>query len=220
MNILLIIILALVAWCVFSGWKKGFLKTVLSLVSWILVFVVCNIATPMATDYLIQNTEIDSVIQVSVDEAINNAISQTMEESGVTELEAVLPSELKTTLLGEGGSVEELVAGQINIDTSGLVYQIMSIIGFLVVVVVARLALMVAELVLGLITKLPLIGPADKLLGVACGVAKGLIWCWVILAVVSVFAITGTNTELASSVAASPFLTWLQNNNILLNMIM
>ncbi len=220
MNILTIIVLVLIALGVYNGFKKGFLKTVLSLISWVFVLVICNVATPMATEYLIANTEIDTAIQTTIDGVISDAIAQTMESSGVTDLEATLPAELKTTMLGENGNFQDVVEGQISIDTTSLVYEIMGMIGFLVVVVVARVALMLVELVLGVVSKLPLIGPADKLLGIACGAVKGLIWCWVLLTVVAVLSLTGANTELASYVASSELLTWLQNNNILLNIIM
>ena len=84
---------------------------------------------------------------------------------------------------------------------------------------ILRIAMMIVELALGVVAKLPLIGPMDKTLGLVCGAGSGLIWCWVILAVVSVLALTGTNTELAAYVSQSQILTWLQDNNVLLNLI-
>ena len=80
--------------------------------------------------------------------------------------------------------------------------------------------MVIAEFVLGIVSKLPLIGPMDKLLGIACGAGKGLIWCWIILAVVSVLALTGVNTDFAAYISQSEILTWLQDNNLLLNVIL
>ena len=96
---------------------------------------------------------------------------------------------------------------------------IVGILGFVVTVIVLRIAMVVVEFVLGVVSKLPLIGPMDKLLGIGCGALKGLIWCWVILAIVSVLALTGTNMELAAYISQSKILTWLQNNNLLLNLL-
>lgn len=219
MNILTIVIIAVFALSVLGGFQKGFLKTAFSLIAWILVLLLSNYATPIVTDMLIQNTDIEVVIQTTVDTKINEVIAETMETSGVAELEAALPAELKEALLGEGVSMQDAVMNGVAIDTTSLVNGVVGILGFVVTVIGMRIVMMIVELVLGIVTKLPLIGPMDKLLGLACGAGKGLIWSWVILAIVSVLALTGTNTELAGYISQSELLTWLQNNNILLNLI-
>lgn len=220
MNILTIIILAVLVLSVFSGYKKGFLKTAFSLVSWIVVLVLCNFATPIVTDMLIENTDIEVVVQTTVDTKINEVINETLETSDLAELEAALPAELKTVLLGENGSLQEVVANGTALDTTALANGIVGILGFVITVIILRLAMVVVEVVLNIVAKLPLIGPMDKLLGLACGAGKGIILCWVILAIVSVLALTGVNTELATYISQSELLTWLQDNNVLLNLIL
>lgn len=220
MNILTIIILAVFAVCVFSGFKKGFLKTAFSLVSWIVVLVLCNFATPIVTDLLIQNTEVEVVIQQTVEEKVMDAVEQAMQNSDVSELEAALPAELKELLLGDHENISEALMNATSLDLTPVVDGIVGILGFVVTVIVLRIAMVVVEIVLGVVSKLPLIGPADKLLGIACGAGKGLIWCWVILAIVSILALTGVNTEFAAYISQSELLTWLQDNNLLLNFIL
>jgi len=220
MNILTIIILAVLVLSVFSGYKKGFLKTAFSLVSWIVVLVLCNFATPIVTDMLIENTDIEVVVQTTVDTKINEVINETLETSDLAELEAALPAELKTALLGENGSLQEVVTNGTALDTTALANGIVGILGFVITVIILRLAMVVVEVVLNIVAKLPLIGPMDKLLGLACGAGKGIILCWVILAIVSVLALTGVNTELATYISQSELLTWLQDNNVLLNLIL
>lgn len=220
MNILTIIILAIFAICVFSGFKKGFLKTAFSLVSWILVLVLCNFATPIVTDLLIEHTEIEVVVEKTVNEKLSSAIEEVLQNGGVSDLEAALPGEIKEMLLGENENFSELLLQSGSIDVTPVVDGIIGILGFVVTVIVLRIAMVVVEFLLGVVAKLPLIGPMDKLLGIACGAGKGLIWCWVILAIVSVLALTGTNTELATYIAQSELLTWLQDNNLLLNVIL
>lgn len=235
MNILVIIILAILVLSLFSGYKNGFLKTVFSLVSWIIVLMVCNIATPMVTELLIEKTDIDTMIQAVLDAKIDEMIFNAMAETGVgelteavpegnqfeipEELQAMLPEEVKNMLAADG-NIEGAALGDGLIDTSGFVNSIMGIISLLIVMVVVRAGLIVVELVLGIASKLPFIGPLDKVLGIVCGAGKGLIWSWIILAVVVVLALTGTNTELMGYVSESQFLTWLQENNLIVNLIL
>ena len=220
MNILTIIILAVFVLCVFSGYKKGFLKTAFSLVSWILVLVLCNFATPIVTDLLVQNTDVESIVQTTVETKVMEVVEQAVQNANVSELEATLPAELKELLLGEYENIADALKDVATLDVTPVVNGIVGILGFVVTVIVLRVAMVVVEFALGIVSKLPLIGPMDKILGIACGAGKGLIWCWVILAVVSVLALTGTNTELAGYISQSSLLTWLQDNNLLLNLIL
>lgn len=231
MNILEIIILGVFILSLFSGYKNGFLKTVFSLISWVIVFAVCNAATPMVTELLIEKTEIDTTIQFILDAKIDEVLSNAIEEATAVdfvsesepivipeELQSVLPEEVKK-LLSEGMNIADITLPEGMMDTSSIVYNILEIISLLLVMVVVRVALIVVEAVLGIASKLPLIGPLDKMLGFICGAGKGLIWSWVILVAVTVLALTGINMELAGCISESQFLTWLQDNNILVKLI-
>lgn len=219
MNILLIILLAVFAVCVVSGYKKGFLKTAFSLVSWILVLVLCKFATPIVTDLLIQHTDVEVVVYETVDDKVSEAVEQALQNNGVSEIEAALPAGLKNMLLGENESIADALLNSGTLDVTPVVNGIVGILGFVVTVIILRIAMVVVEFLLGVVSKLPLIGPMDKFLGIGCGAVKGIIWCWVILAVVSILALTGANTEFAAYILESEILTWLQNNNLLLNLI-
>ena len=233
MNILVLIVLGALLFCVFDGYRNGFLKTVLSLVSWLIVFVVCSIATPMVADFLIHNTEIETTIQGVLDAKIDEVIANAMEEAGLSELqgtlsenmealenieiseelEAALPEELREILQGTEDKAEvEFV------DTAAVAEKVVEIISLLIVLIFTRIALGVLNFVLGIASKLPLLGPVDKLLGLICGGAKGLIFAWIILTIVSALALTGVNTEWVGYIAESEILTWLQNNNLILNL--
>lgn len=221
MNILTIVILAVFAICAIAGFKKGFLKTAFSLVSWLIVLVLCYFLSPVVTNILVENTDVEVVIQQTVEDKVMEALNQALENSGVSDLEATLPAGIKDIILGEHESITEALLDESQpIDVTPVVNGIVGMLGFVITSIGLRIAMLIVELVLGVVKKLPLIGPMDKLLGLACGAGKGLIWCWVILAVVSVLALTGTNTELAGYISQSEILTWLQDNNVLLNLVL
>ena len=220
MNILLIVALAVFALSAIVGYRKGFLKTVFALVSWVIVLIVCQIATPVVTEALVANTEIEVIVQETVEKEMLEALEQAVDGTDISEFEATLPAELKELILGDHESFEELLLDSANLDVTPLVNGIIGMLGFVVTAIAVKIALVVVGATLGIISKLPIIGPMDKLLGLACGAGQGIIWVWVILAVVSVLSFTGTNTELATYVAESELLTWLQDNNVLLNLIM
>ena len=235
MNILVVVILAVILLCVLGGYKNGFLKTAFSLVSWIVVLVICNVATPVVTEMIIEKTDIETTIQGVLDAKIDEMIADAMAELGVSELpegvtfeipeelKGALPEELREGLMVEGLTLLGSVAEGENvavIDTAGIAERVVGIISLLCVLIFARIAVVFVNGVLGIASKLPLIGPLDKVLGLACGAGKGFIWSWLVLTIVSVLALTGINTEWTAYIAQSELLTWLQNNNMILKLLM
>ena len=235
MNILVVVILAVILLCVLAGYKNGFLKTAFSLVSWIVVLIICNVATPMVTQMLIEKTDIETTIQFVLDAKINEMMSNVMTETGLSdlpeslpedmsfelpeELQAALPEELRN-ILAPGSQITDGISQDALVDTALIAEKVVGIISLLMVLVFSRVAIMVVNIVLGIASKLPLIGPLDKVLGLACGAGKGLIWSWIVLTIVSVLALTGINTEWAAYISQSELLVWLQNNNMILKLLM
>lgn len=233
MNILMIIIFGILLVSIWSGYRKGFLKTAFSLVSWVLVLVICNAATPMVKDILMEQTDMQSTIQMALDQKINEMISEAMQESGAAEiqegisnglgfqipeqLKGVLPEEINSMLTGETWTINPENSFVV---TAKLTEYIVGIIALLIVLVFSRIAIMVVNLVLGIAAKLPLIGASDKFLGLFCGAGKGLIWSWIVLTIVFLVTLTGNYMEWNGYIADSQILTWMQENNLILNLLL
>ncbi|MBQ8624820.1 MAG: CvpA family protein [Agathobacter sp.] len=222
MNWLLIVILAVVIGNVVWGYKMGFLKVALSLVSWVIVLIACHVVTPVVADAIIDNTPLAEVIQETVSEKLNEVVDEVaggvadaIDTEAIAEIEAKLPEQLKASILGEHESVADLITstGEVEVDTTELANGAAYLIGLIIVLIVTRIALMVVEKVLGLVSKLPLIGQADTILGIAAGALKGLVWGWVVLTVIAMLAYTGANTDLIALVNESEILLWLYENN-------
>lgn len=222
MNWLLIVILAVIIANVAWGYHKGFMRVALSLVSWVIVLAACYLATPLVAEGIVKNTPIPEVVHDVVNEKINEAIAESTGNVADSELVAAveekIPAQLLESILGEHESLAELItsAGVVDVDTIELSNAASYLVALLVVIIVTRIALIFVEMFLGLISKLPLIGQADTLLGIAAGALKGLIWSWLVLTVIAVLAYTGANTELMTLVNGSQILTWLYENNPIL----
>lgn len=228
MNWLLIIIAAVIIGNVIWGFKKGFMRVALSLVSWIIVLVACYVATPVAADIIIDNTPLAAAIQETVTKQLNEAVdevvggvAESLDNEAIAEIEAKLPEQLRDAILGENESFGDLITskGEIEVDTTGLANSAAYLIGLVVVLILTRIALIVVEKILGLVAKLPLIGQADTLLGIAAGALKGLVWSWVVLTVIAMLAYTGINTSLIALVNESGVLVWLYEHNPILMVI-
>ena len=229
MNWLLIVILAVVAGNVIWGFKEGFMRVALSLVSWLVVLVACYIATPIVSDFILENTPLAQVVHDTVTETINTALDEVsggvleaLNSEKIAEVEAAIPEQIKGLIYGKDfKTLEDLVnsVGEVELDTAALAGGAARLIGLMLVLFITRVGLMIVEKFLDLVAKLPLIGQANTLLGMAAGALKGLVWSWVIITVIAMLAYTGVNTELMNLVNESEILVWLANNNPIIMVI-
>jgi hypothetical protein len=105
----------------------GFMKVVLSLVSWIVVLVACYIATPIVAEGIVKHTPLAEVIHETVNEKVNIAIDEAMEgaagalsDAQIAEINEKIPEQLRNMLYGYGKTLEDFIttAGDIELDTS------------------------------------------------------------------------------------------------------
>ena len=233
MNWVLILVLAILAGYTLTGFAKGFLKIVYSLVSWIiiLVFVVC--ATPHIQNYLKNDTDIYNKVVAYCEEAIREQAEQEMEENGgdvsaltENELFAAIAEKLPEDLLENIKEQTDEITGEL-IENYGLYDKTAVALADLFLQGVSTLAAMIAgaivsaliSVVLGFIAKLPLIGFANKVLGLAAGAANGLLIVWIAFYLVAVLCATQLGSTIITHIYASEFLTFLYENNLVLSIL-
>lgn len=233
MNWVLILVIAILAGYTLTGFAKGFLKIVYSLVSWIviLVFVIC--ATPYIQDYLKNDTDIYNKVVAYCEETIRQQAEQELEENGgdtsaltENELFATIADKLPEDLLEEL-QVQTSEMTEEFIENSGLYDKTAVALADLFLQGISTLAAIIAgaivsallSAVLGFIAKLPLIGFANRVLGLAAGAANGLLIVWIAFYLVAVMCATELGGDIITHIYANEFLTYLYENNVVLSIL-
>lgn len=233
MNWVLIVVLAILAGYTLTGFAKGFLKIVYSLVSWIviLVFIIC--ATPHIQNYLKNDTNIYNKVVAYCEEAIREQAEQEMEESGgdmsaltENELFAAIAEKLPENLLEDLKAQTSEITDEL-MESYGLYDKTAVALADLFLQGISTLVAMIAgaivsaflSMVLGFIAKLPLIGFANKVLGLVAGAANGLLIIWIAFYLVAVLCTTELGSTIITHIYASEFLTYLYENNIILSIL-
>ena len=72
---------------------------------------------------------------------------------------------------------------------------------------------------LGIISDLPVIGGLNRVAGGALGLGTGLIIVWILFIVITLLYDTGLGKACFENIAENEFLTFLYNNNILMQYI-
>ena len=80
MNWLLIIVVLLLALCVVNGYRKGFLRMMYSMVSWVIMFALVTWATPYINTFLRDNTSIYQRIAVYCEQQIREKTEKQIEQ--------------------------------------------------------------------------------------------------------------------------------------------
>lgn len=233
MNWVLILVIAILAGYTLTGYTKGFLKIAYSLVSWIVILVFVIFATPHIQDYLRNNTSIYNKVVEYCEETVHESIEHERQENsdGAADLAENETFAAIAQRLPEG-ILEELKerAGEITdgfMEDYGIYDKTAAALADLLLQGIATLIAMLAGLVvsaalsavLGFIAKLPLIGFANKILGLAAGAANGLLIVWFAFYLVAVLCTTGFGSAVIMHIYSNEFLTYLYENNIVLNIL-
>ena len=218
MNIILdLIVVGILVATVIIGFKRGFIKSLMGLVSGILALVIAFLFSPalarVVDDHLIRPVMVSAVEEkiVSSDptdgdllDFLKNApedLNQFFSSIGVdlSRLDSYLPEGEEQE--GEGEGVLTTVSESLAAPLSNM---ISTVIAFVVVYLTALILLKIVTALLDGLFKLPILRIPNKLLGAAIGALTGVITCFVICSVVGLvlpYLAEGENT-LFSNVTA------------------
>ena len=209
-----------------QGFRKGLLRTVLSMVSTIAVIIITAWLTPNVGDYIRENTQWQEKIEQKMGETLLAELEE-MEIPESSQMEFIdklpLPDIMKELLIKNNtaeiyeqfdvnGFAEYLSAYL----ARGIVNGIAFIIAFIITLIIMRVILFAVNLV----TELPLIGTLDALGGFAIGIVHGIFWIAILFLVVVLISDTKLGGMLMETINSDPMLSWVYDKNALVNIIM
>ena len=185
---------------IFIGWRKGFLRIVISFAGTIVIIIAVAIMSPKLSRYVVENTGIYERTQEKVTEVFIEKLTSTDEEDDktVSEDEGTgssylkeldLPDILKNDLIEKTASkmYQALVAVVIKDYISVYLAKLIINAGSFVAMYAAlSLALWVVVKSSDIIAKIPVIKGFNKILGALTGAAQALIIVWIFFFVVSI----------------------------------
>lgn len=225
-NFLLVAVLATFAFFIIQGYRKGFLRIVVSLVGTILIICAVIFVSPYVSDFLINKSgAYDSVKSkmVEVFKEDNSKLDNTIPENQTITIESYsLPDIIKGALIKNNN---EDVYKQLMVDifedyVSGYLARLIIKAGvFAGIYLLLRIVLWLALKSVDLISKIPVIKGFNKFLGLVTGFANALIIVWIFYLAIVVFMGNETGGKLLEEVYKSPLLTFLFNENYLMKFI-
>lgn len=238
MGIIDLAVILIVAGFIFRGYRKGFVVTVLTLVSMFVAIIVTQIVSPIVSGALIRNETVMETMTEQISSLSSlwaNPDEDTDETEGIrdntdmsdeekTEISNLhLPANIKDKL-GDNEMWEEYKQEGIeNIKeyvSRFLAITIINSLSYVVVFLIVITLLKILIHTLDIISKLPVLKSINKYVGAALGFAEGVIVIWILCIITTLLASTPLGIYLFDAINSSPFLSYIYNNNLLISTVL
>lgn len=226
MNWLGIVVIAFLVYSIFNGLRRGFVRTVISMLSIVLSIILVSFISPYVGDYLQEKTSLYDSIQKSCKAQMEGTITdneamESQEQAGAIN-KLPIPQPIKEGLLKNNnaeGYSKLVVEGFSEYITAYLAQIIMNGIVFLISFILAVILIRVITYVLDRVARLPVLHTFNRLGGGIAGAVQGLLVVWVIFLAVTLLYNTAWGKELFQLIQKDTFLSFLNDNNVLLSII-
>lgn len=219
MNWLRYVLLAVCLLSALAGYRKGLVKTVLSMVFLILVTGLSIWMNPYVTKMLNERTELPQYVEKKCLETFENNEFLSGENQDVQKnwLESMgVPEELVNQILGSDvvrEYQEEQLHSLASYAAGAVSEKIMKGIAFFLTMVLAVIFVTIAVKAVELIAEIPGISFLNRLGGAGIGVVRTVLWIWIFFAVIYFFQATHWGKICMEQIQGDPALAWLRENN-------
>ncbi len=213
----------------YRGYKRGFIREVVSFFFVFLSIAAAWAINPYVNDFFMNNTPVYESIQESCEKFVASQGNNTEESDGQEE-------EQKSFI--ENLDLPELLQQGLEANNTNQVYQYLAVdsfgsyisgylariivngLSFLVSYAMASVIIRIGTYVLDIIAGLPIIKSANKLTGALVGVVKGVLFVWIAFLVLTVLCSTDVGKVGLALIEKDAFLSILYRYDIFVNFFM
>ena len=222
-----IAVLALIAAACIMGFRKGFVKEIVSvffmLISFLLVWAVNPYVNTFVKEYTPVYDPIQDKCQTMVSEQIGNKKTLDKEEQNQVMENMELPDLLKNALV-ENNTAETYrylaVSTFTEYISDSLAVMAVNGISFLISFVLSAAVIKLLGFILNVLTKLPVINGINKIAGAAVGGIKCIIFIWIAFLVLTLLCNTTLGQQGMALIQQDAFLNFLYSQNVFVKVFM
>lgn len=222
-----IAVLALIAAACIMGFRKGFVKEIVSvffmLISFLLVWAVNPYVNTFVKEYTPVYDTIQDKCQTLVSEQIGNKKTLDKEEQNQVMENMELPDLLKNALV-ENNTAETYrylaVSTFTEYISDSLAVMTVNGISFLISFVLSAAVIKLLGFILNVLTKLPVINGINKIAGAAVGGIKCIIFIWIAFLVLTLLCNTTLGQQGMALIQQDAFLNFLYSQNVFVKVFM
>lgn len=225
-NALLIIIVLIIIGCVLLGCKKGFVHTVFTMLSLVIIIFLTGLLSPYVGEYITNHTQVPDRIRSKVEQKISFKVSQEVSRDRYID-KIEIPDQLKDVIKDKSEKAGDAVSATTTDGSRkmiGSIYDritefIVNAIAYLFTLAVVVVVVIVAGLLLDIVAKLPGIKQANTILGGIFGLAQGYLIVSLLYIAAMAFAATGFGSAVIGMVNNNQILTWFYEHNFVVEIV-
>jgi uncharacterized membrane protein required for colicin V production len=207
-----LIVIAVLILCTYVGYKRGLTNSLIRILSFAIAVCIAFMFFKPISNIVIDNTNYDENIQTSIVQIFEKEeTSDEKKEDQSPILERISNEAEKAT--------EEKKNEIIKASAEKVSRNIICVLVFLGLFIIARIAVSFIKALTNLLTRLPLIKQCDKIGGVIYGILEGLLILFIALALITFISTISNNYEVMEIINNSYIAKYLNDYNILLNII-
>ena len=222
MNWLLIVAGVILIASMIVGFVKGFVKSIFSLFSFIVILVAACFIAPLVDQYVENNTQLYQMVEerciahyeknAMEPTNSNQLVEPASEEEAISILGIQYPKKLQEKFrqdlvnhASDAGAFVKLGKTTANIIIESAI--------FFLTIIVLWMIIRVIEGILDLMAKLPVLNGVNKALGIIVGFVEGILILWILAFILSLFGTTNIGSYLLTLVKENNILTFIYENN-------
>lgn len=197
-----VIILLLILISTYLGYRKGLVSLAVSFIAFIAAIIITVILYRPIGNLIINNTKFDENLQTTIQEKVEDVITKDGEGNGIA-----------------NGLVESAKQGVLPNAARTIAVNVIYGITMIILFVVARLALLLINLLADTIAKLPILNQFNKGGGILYGLLRGLIITYLIVMIINLIIVFNPNGLVGKAVQQT-FLTKIISEYNVLNILL
>lgn len=218
-NVVDIILVIIIGFSCFTAYRKGFLLTFYKLVSFFIAIWVAWIVNPIIKGVLIDYTKLDTWLYDKLNGGLKNIITESIENGTLSQKEEAIgkiniPNILKQNLITQMENTENQ-NNLLDFITEHLTDICINIISFVLVIIVSLIILAVIKGLLSIISEIPIIEQANKVLGLAFGILIASLRIWLIFLIIGLFSNVETPGIIVRTITSSWIGNFYYQNNLI-----
>ncbi len=218
-NYLLVIFGIILVVCILRGARRGVVRIVFGLLSWIFLIWFVNFSTIYISDYLTINSPVEDIIQEHISEYIHNRYTVAEEEQTGTGAEAIIgitPAHIKAEITE---TIQTSIDNTIALITDELTKEAIKGLSTIISVMLGSIVIYLIDKLLRFIGFVPGVRDVNRLLGVAAGFAEGMLIIWVIMYLAECFPTTTYGQYVLENTMSDQLLTSVYQLNVIKQII-
>ncbi len=214
-NPLFIIAMLVLLFCIVRGARKGMLRIIYGMISWVLLLVFVNIACGYIADYLNVNTPLPTMVQERIVSSLHNEYEekeQAQEGEGTNAVLKLLPASIRTSV---SETINESVDTLIQNVSIKLSESAIKGIATIMSVLLGIVLLFLLDKLIKLISDLPGVHGVNMVLGILTGCLEGMLIIWFAMYLADCFPTSMYGQFFIANVSENTILNYVYQANII-----